>query len=62
MYCEMFSLSVPRLSEIEDKLDNLRNMEASVINNNNVQNDQQEQHQVNPLERVGQVFICMIFI
>ena len=62
MCCEMFSLSVPRLSEIEDKLDNLKNMEASVINNNNVQNDQQEQHQVNPLERVGQVFISMIFI
>ena len=37
----------PRLSEIEDKLDNLKNMEASVINNNKVQNDLQEQHQVN---------------
>ena len=51
----------PRLSEIEDKLDNLKNMEASVINKNKVEKDLQEQNQVKFLKGVRQVFIFIIF-
>ena len=53
--------SIARLSEIEDKLDNLKNMEASVLNNNNVQHDYQEQKQVNISERVIKFFSFMVF-
>ena len=51
----------PRLSEIEDKLDNLKNMEASVINKNKVEKDLQEQNQVNFSKDIRQVFIFIIF-
>ena len=57
----MFSYSIARLSEIEDKLDNLKNMEASVLNNNNEQHDYQEQQQVNISVRVRQFISFMIF-
>ena len=54
-------LFFPRLSEIEDKLDNLKNMEASVINKNKVEKDLQEQNQVNFSKDIRQVFIFIIF-
>ena len=54
-------LFFPRLSEIEDKLDNLKNMEASVINKNKVEKHLQDQNQVNFLKDVRQVFIFIIF-